>query len=144
MYWLFVEQLGLGFGGALVAMVANSWLTLALVLLVIRCRGLHKRCWPGWSREALTDWGDMIRLGSAGTLHMMAEWWSWEVTAAMAGLLGPVQLAAHACLINFVWLFCAFPNPPCALPSSLTQDRRAQICCRGPCPSPAPSGSATF
>ena len=116
LYWLFVEQLGLGFGGALVAMVANAWLTLALVLLVIRGRGLHKRCWPGWSREALTDWGDMIRLGSAGTLHMMAEWWSWEVTAAMAGLLGPVQLAAHACLINFVWLFCAFPRPEPLVP----------------------------
>lgn len=37
------------------------------------------------------------------------RWWSWELTAGLAGLLGPVQLAAHSCLINFIWLFYMVP-----------------------------------
>ena len=109
LYWLFIVHLQLGFAGALLAQVCNAWATFMCLQAAIRCRGLHKQCWHGWSREALTGWGEMLRLGTAGTVHQMAEWWSWEITAGMAGLLGPVQLAAHSCLINFVWLFYMLP-----------------------------------
>ena len=86
-YWLLIQRLQLGFPGALLAQVCNAWMMLGLWLAVVRWRGLHKKCWPGWSCEALRGWGDMLRLGSAGTVHMMAEWWSWEICAGMAAVL---------------------------------------------------------
>ena len=72
-YWLFIHQFELGFSGALLAQVCNAWATFLSLLVVVRWRGLHRQCWHSWSREALTGWGEMLRLGAAGTVHQMAE-----------------------------------------------------------------------
>jgi MATE family multidrug resistance protein len=72
-YWLFIRVFDLGFSGALLAQVCNAWATFLSLLAVIRWRGLHRQCWHSWSREALTGWGEMLRLGAAGTVHQMAE-----------------------------------------------------------------------
>jgi MATE family multidrug resistance protein len=72
-YWLFIRQFELGFSGALLAQVCNAWATFLSLLVVVRWRGLHRQCWHSWSREALTGWGEMLRLGAAGTVHQMAE-----------------------------------------------------------------------
>lgn len=68
----------------------------AVMVAVCRWRGYLAKCWGGWTKEALTDWGPMLRLGSAGTISLMGEWWSWEMASGMAAVLGPIQLAAHA------------------------------------------------
>ena len=91
-----------GFIGAPFAQVFSGWLQLIALVIACRWRGYHHRCWGGWSKEALTDWGPMLKLGAAGTITMMGEWWSWEIASGMAATLGEVSLAAHACLSNIV------------------------------------------
>ncbi len=95
---------GLGFVGSALSQVVCSWLLLALLLLMLRVTQLHARCWGGWSRASLQDWGPMLRLGAAGTAGLMGEWWVWEICAAIAGTLGTVPLAAHACLQQLAML----------------------------------------
>eukprot|EP01047_Picozoa_sp_COSAG01_P116528 COSAG01_NODE_45191_length_411_cov_2.657051_1_plen_72_part_01 len=46
----------------------------------------------------------MLKLGTSGTLQVMGGWWSWELNNAMAGSLGRVPLAAHACMVNMAFL----------------------------------------
>ena len=91
-----------GFIGAPFAQVFSGWLQLTALVIACKWRGYHHRCWGGWSKEALTDWGPMLKLGAAGTITMMGEWWSWEIASGMAATLGEVSLAAHACLSNIV------------------------------------------
>eukprot|EP01051_Picozoa_sp_SAG22_P003390 SAG22_NODE_164_length_16817_cov_61.573573_9_plen_101_part_00 len=80
------------------------------MLVVCKWRGYLDKCWPGWSKEALTNWGQMLRLGAAGTISLMGEWWSWEMASGMAAMLGPIQLAAHAVLLNvgFIYFVCEY------------------------------------
>lgn len=95
---------GLGFVGSALAQVICSWLLLGLLLLMLRWTQLHARCWGGWSSASLRDWGPMLQLGAAGTAGLMGEWWVWEICAAVAGTLGTVPLAAHACLQQLAML----------------------------------------
>jgi MATE family multidrug resistance protein len=98
-----------GFIGAPLSQVFSGWMQLCMMLAACGWRGYMSKCWGGWSREALTDWGPLLRLGAAGTVSLMGEWWSWELASAMAAMLGPVQLAAHAVLLNLGFLYFVFP-----------------------------------
>ena len=106
-YWM-VYRTPLGFIGSPIAQAISSWLQLLLFLIVVRCRGLHKKCWHGWTTEALRDWKPMVMLGASGTLQTMGGWWSWELNNAMAGTMGSVPLASHACMLNMAML--TFPG----------------------------------
>lgn len=60
-----------GFLGAPLAQALGAWLLLLLYVLYFGCTGLHKRCWEGWTAEALRDWGPLAKMGAAGTASMM-------------------------------------------------------------------------
>lgn len=60
-----------GFLGAPLAQALGAWLLLLLYALYFGCTGLHKRCWGGWTVEALQDWGPLAKMGAAGTASMM-------------------------------------------------------------------------
>eukprot|EP01052_Picozoa_sp_SAG31_P043042 SAG31_NODE_7044_length_1806_cov_1.272994_2_plen_285_part_00 len=64
---------------------------------------------PAWSLSSLTGWAPMLRMGAAGTATVMGEWWSWEICAGMAGILGEVSLASHVSIQNFSFFY--FPLP---------------------------------
>ena len=51
----------------------------------------------------------MVKMGSAGMLSTMGQWWSWEIAAGMAGVLGETSLAAHSCIANLGFFY--FPVP---------------------------------
>jgi MATE family multidrug resistance protein len=94
-----------GFIGAPIAQVLAAWLLLALYALYFSWNGLHKTCWAGWTKEALTDWAPLAKLSAAGTASMMGMWWSWEILMGLAGTLGAINLAAHASLTSMVSLY---------------------------------------
>jgi MATE family multidrug resistance protein len=96
--WLLVDRFG--FVGAPLANALLNFLILFVLLGLVRCRGYADRCWNGWSSKALSDWAIIIKLGSAGVMGNMGQWWSWEIAAGMAGNLGQVSLAAHSVLQN--------------------------------------------
>ncbi|KAI9179182.1 ethionine resistance protein [Blastocladiella emersonii ATCC 22665] len=93
--------LNLGFYGTAAASVVTETLAMILTLLYTWRVNGHQ-CWTPWSREALRGWKAFIKLGLPGMLMTCAEWWVFELVALMAGLLGPLQLAAQAVLINTV------------------------------------------
>jgi|EP01047_Picozoa_sp_COSAG01_P030561 MATE family multidrug resistance protein len=98
-----------GFDGAPWAQVFSGWMQLTMMLIACRWRGYLDRCWGGWTRESLTGWGPMVKLGFAGTVSLMGEWWSWEMASGMAAVLGTVPLAAHAVLLNLGFIYFVFP-----------------------------------
>lgn len=64
-----------------------------------------------WLREA-SEWSAakrFVRLGLAGTAMLALEWWSFEVLALGAGLMGTKVLAAHVVLANVVPLAFMVP-----------------------------------
>ncbi|RKP10297.1 mate-domain-containing protein [Thamnocephalis sphaerospora] len=91
--------ISLGFIGAPIATSCTHWLNLLLGVLFVRYVD-GSRCWGGWSREALRDWGPFIRLGLAGVAFVCGEWWAFEVVALAAGYLGTVPLAAQSIILT--------------------------------------------
>jgi MATE family multidrug resistance protein len=73
--WVWVEQFG--FIGAPLAQGFGSWFNFLLLLGVTRWRGLHEKCWGGWSWEATHSLGIVAKLGLAGMASTMGQWWSW-------------------------------------------------------------------
>jgi MATE family multidrug resistance protein len=105
--WGLVYHTRLGFVGSPIAQAVAAWWQLAVFLLLLRWRKLHIKCWHGWSSHAVSDVHGllvMLKLGTSGTLQVMGGWWSWELNNAMAGSLGRVPLAAHACMVNMAFL----------------------------------------
>ena len=98
-------MLQFGFIGAPLAQAFGAWFNLLLTLWYVRHKGLHEKCWGGWDSECLHGWGTMARLGMAGMASTMGQWWSWEICAGCAGVLGKIQLAAHSCITN-IGFFC--------------------------------------
>jgi MATE family multidrug resistance protein len=67
--WIWVQQFG--FIGAPLAQAFGAWLNLGLLWGFCVWRGVHKKCWGGWTTEALRGWGHMAKLGMAGMASTM-------------------------------------------------------------------------
>ncbi|KAK1785988.1 hypothetical protein P4O66_017741, partial [Electrophorus voltai] len=94
--YVLVLVLNLGVTGSAAANVISQY-TMAIVLFMyIRCRGLHKDTWNGWSVECLQEWDTFIHLAIPGMLMLCAEWWTYELGAFLAGLVSQVELGAQA------------------------------------------------
>lgn len=96
--WQLTEHYG--FIGAAWALPINQWFLFSLCMALDYSRGISEKCWPAWSMQSLRGWMPLLRMGGAGTLTTMGEWWSWEICAGMAGTLGEVALAAHVSIQN--------------------------------------------
>lgn len=74
------------------------------VLLIgyIKCRGLHKKTWGGWSWDSLRGWAQFLKLGVAGYLMIAFEWWAFEITTLVTGSIGQIQLAANTIVFQFL------------------------------------------
>lgn len=84
-----------GFLGAPLASVITYWLMLILGVLYIAFID-GKKCWGGWSRQALFGWGVYLRLGIPGIFQVCSEWWAFEIMALSCSYMGTNQLAAHS------------------------------------------------
>ncbi|KAI8961928.1 MATE efflux family protein [Daldinia sp. FL1419] len=100
--WLFAFKLGMGLdGAALGAALTNNLrpiLLLAYVLLPVG-KWSHQ-CWGGFSRDAFTKWGPMIRLSVAGTAVNMGEWAACEILTFSTSYLSTNHLAAQSVLMT--------------------------------------------
>ena len=81
-YWMTKHW---GFLGAAWSLPINQWLLFFTAMAIDRYQHVSATCWPAWSFAACRGWGPLLRMGSAGTLTTMGEWWSWEICAGMAG-----------------------------------------------------------
>ncbi|KAK4096158.1 MATE efflux family protein [Parathielavia hyrcaniae] len=108
--WLFVFKFGWGFVGAAAAMaITQNLLPLLLVLYVWLVDG--SRCWNGFSRKALRNWGPMIKLALPGMIMIEAQFSVLEVLTLCAGQFGTSQLAAQSILVTVTSTSFNIPFP---------------------------------
>jgi MATE family multidrug resistance protein len=108
-----------GFLGAPMCNVLSYALMLLLLLAYMRCRRPHEAetepaggaCSAAAWRRAADGAGvrRYLRYGLGGMLMLALEWWSFEVMALGAGIMGTTHLAAHAVLANVVPLAFMLP-----------------------------------
>ncbi|KIM55759.1 hypothetical protein SCLCIDRAFT_30108 [Scleroderma citrinum Foug A] len=101
--WFFVFPLGLSFRGAPIAS-AISFNLVALAFVLYGYFFVPRTAWIPIGRDIWQGWGLLGRLGVAGIGQIASAWWTWELTAFAAGLLGSVMLAAQSTLIVSVSL----------------------------------------
>lgn len=106
------SRAGLGFDGLALATVGSMWALCALSLGYTCARAPHDpRTWPGLApRAALAPRrvGTFVRLALPGVLGM-SEWWFWEATCFVVGVLGEGALAAHAIAYSLVPMLVMLP-----------------------------------
>ena len=86
-------------GSALGQVAINFYMAIATFMYLI-LSGLYKKTWDGWSRACLEEWGVMLKLAVYGLLLTCFEWWAFEVTIILSGILGTTQLAAQSIVFN--------------------------------------------
>lgn len=88
-------------GAALGAALSNNLRFGLLLLYIISPLGRWSHvCWGGFSREALENWGAMIRLSAAGVIATLAEWGAFEILTLSTSYISTEHLAAQTILVS--------------------------------------------
>ncbi|KAJ5007970.1 hypothetical protein K4K48_009733 [Colletotrichum sp. SAR 10_66] len=106
--WTLAFPLGMGLdGAALGSSVSQILRAAALLLYIASARGSwSRRCWGGFSRDALRGWGLMVRLSFAGSVATLSEYAAFEILCFSTSYLSTRHLAAQSILTTatiFVW-----------------------------------------
>ncbi|KAI0123206.1 MATE efflux family protein [Xylariales sp. AK1849] len=97
--WLFAFKMGLGLeGAALGAALTNDLRPVLLVIYIVFFGKWSHQCWGGFSREAFTNWGPVIRLSAAGSSVNLGEWAAFEVVTFSTSYISTEHLAAQSIL----------------------------------------------
>ncbi|KAI1848655.1 hypothetical protein JX266_005514 [Neoarthrinium moseri] len=97
--WLFAFKLGMGLeGAALGAALANDLRPILLILYIKFFAKWSHRCWGGFSRDAFKNWGQMLRLSTAGSVVNLGEWFAFEVVTFSTSYISVEHLAAQTIL----------------------------------------------
>ena len=80
---------------------------LVATILYFWLSGLYKITWTGWSVKCFGEWGMLLKLGFYGMLLSCLEWWAFEVTLFLAGIIGTTELAAQSIVFSTdMMLYC--------------------------------------
>ncbi|KAI3929546.1 hypothetical protein MKX01_025714 [Papaver californicum] len=85
--WVLVFKAGLGNRGAAMANCVSYWTNLILLVLYVKYSGKCERTWTGFSKEALHDILNFIRLAIPSAIMVCLEMWSFELMVLLSGLL---------------------------------------------------------
>ncbi|KAI3844286.1 hypothetical protein MKW92_023033 [Papaver armeniacum] len=85
--WVLVFKAGLGIRGAAIAISISYWINLILLVLYVKYSGKCQRTWTGYSKEALHDILNFIRLAIPSAIMGCLEMWSFELVVLLSGLL---------------------------------------------------------
>ncbi|KAI3874825.1 hypothetical protein MKW98_019398 [Papaver atlanticum] len=85
--WVLVFKAGLGIRGAAIATSISYWINLILLVLYVKYSGKCERTWTGFSKEALHDILNFIRLAIPSAIMVCLEMWSFELVVLLSGLL---------------------------------------------------------
>uniref|UniRef100_A0A8C9YYS7 Multidrug and toxin extrusion protein n=1 Tax=Sander lucioperca TaxID=283035 RepID=A0A8C9YYS7_SANLU len=87
-----------------------SQYALAVFLFVYICsRGLHKATWDGWSKDCLQEWGPFLLLAIPSMLMHCLEWWLFEISGFLAGIISEVELGAQSIAYELAVIAYMFP-----------------------------------
>ncbi|KAL8056684.1 hypothetical protein ABFX02_04G135100 [Erythranthe guttata] len=90
--WILVMKSGLGSRGAAVANSISYWTNVSLLCLYIVFSPSCSKTWNGFSREALRNVLNFIRLAIPSAVMVCLEAWSFEMMVLLSGLLPNPQL----------------------------------------------------
>lgn len=90
--WVLVFKSGLAFKGAALANGISYWINLLLLAFYVRFSTSCKKTWTGFSKEALHDIPNFLKLAIPSAIMICLENWSFEMTVLLSGLLPNPQL----------------------------------------------------
>ena len=112
MNWLFVWHLHLGFLGAPIAVaITDNLLPLGLWIYVRFFSKKGMSCWNGFTRQALRNWGPMIKLALPGVIMIEAEVLAFEILTFASSYFGVTVLAAQSVLATLTSITFMIPFP---------------------------------
>uniref|UniRef100_A0A8D0D136 Multidrug and toxin extrusion protein n=1 Tax=Sander lucioperca TaxID=283035 RepID=A0A8D0D136_SANLU len=107
--YIFLNRLDLGVAGSAAANTISQY-ALAVFLFVYICsRGLHKATWDGWSKDCLQEWGPFLLLAIPSMLMHCLEWWLFEISGFLAGIISEVELGAQSIAYELAVIAYMFP-----------------------------------
>jgi MATE family multidrug resistance protein len=110
MHWLFVWKFEWGFIGCPIAVAITETLMPILLFLYVRFYG-GMECWPGFTRQALRNWGPMIRLALPGLVMVLAEFLAFEILTLASARFSSTHLAANTVLQSLTVFTYQLPFP---------------------------------
>jgi len=102
--YLTILSMGLK-GAAIAATVQNAVCAVGMLIACVNTPSIRK-CWGGWSCDAMTGWLAYLRIAAPGTLIVCVEWWSWEISTFLCGYISVSALGAQTTMTN-VMMFAA-------------------------------------
>ncbi|KAI3910485.1 hypothetical protein MKX01_034879 [Papaver californicum] len=106
--WVLVFKTDLGFRGAATANAISYWINTLLLALYIKFSDTCKRTWTGFSKEALQDIPNFMRLAIPSAIMMCLETWSFELMVLLSGFLPNPKLEASVLSISLNTSGCVF------------------------------------
>ncbi|KAF9604205.1 hypothetical protein IFM89_004911 [Coptis chinensis] len=98
--WILVFKSGLGSRGAALANSISYWINVALLALYVNFSPAFKKTWTGFSKEALHDVLNFIRLAIPSAVMVCLEMWSFEFMVLLSGLLPNPKLETSVLSIS--------------------------------------------
>ncbi|KAF5182774.1 Detoxification-like protein [Thalictrum thalictroides] len=107
--WVLVFKIGLGNRGAALANSFSYWINVILLALYVNFSPACKRTWTGFSKEALHDVFNFIKLAVPSAVMVCLEMWSFELMVLLSGLLPNPKLETSVLSISLntsalVWM----------------------------------------
>nr|QBM79467.1 MATE37 [Rehmannia glutinosa] len=107
--WTLVLKSGLGSRGAAVANCISYWINVFLLFLYIKFSSSCSKTWTGFSKEALHNVLNFIRLAIPSAVMVCLEAWSFEMMVLLSGLLPNPELETSVLSISLntastVWM----------------------------------------
>ncbi|XP_072959517.1 protein DETOXIFICATION 16-like isoform X2 [Typha angustifolia] len=98
--WILVYQVGLGSKGAALGNGISNWINVLLLALYVRLSNNCKKTWTGFSKEALHDILNFIKLAVPSALMVCLGWWSFKFLVLLSGLLPDPKLETSVLSIS--------------------------------------------
>ncbi|KAF8407731.1 hypothetical protein HHK36_006866 [Tetracentron sinense] len=107
--WILVFKSGLGNRGAAVANSISYWINVLLLAFYVKFSPTCTKTWTGFSKEALHDVLNFIRLAIPSAVMVCLEMWSFEMMVLLSGLLPNPKLETSVLSISLnstavVWM----------------------------------------
>ncbi|THG21673.1 hypothetical protein TEA_000302 [Camellia sinensis var. sinensis] len=100
--WILVFKSGLGNKGAALANAISYWINVILLAIYVRVSPSCKNTWTGFSKDALHDIPNFLRLAIPFALMVCLEIWSFEMMVLLSGLLPNPKLETYVLSIKLV------------------------------------------
>lgn len=93
--YLLLFVLDLGIQGSAAANVVSQYCQAIVLFVYIRWKKIHAPTWAGWSTDCLQEWGQFMQLAVPSLFMLCIEWWTYEISIFLAGLVDEVELGAQ-------------------------------------------------